>query len=135
MSTFPETEYSSSEKASSSLESPVVASADFFPLSDVDHKKLLRRADWRILPWVLATYCIVRLDLGNISNAGIMNEEAGHSLMQQLHLDAQQWAWCIASFYYLYMAVEPLSTFCVKLTSPSIWIGRIMVSCAFARRF
>lgn len=40
------------------------------------------RIDRHILPFTYLCYCIVRLDLGNISNAGIMNSEAGHSLKQ-----------------------------------------------------
>ncbi|GAA5822149.1 hypothetical protein JCM11251_004873 [Rhodosporidiobolus azoricus] len=97
-------------------------------LDDAEHKKLLRRIDWHFMPWYLATYCIMRIDVGNISNAGVMNSETGHSLRQVLGLTAQQWAWCIACFYYTYGFLEPFSTFFIRLTTPSRWIGRIMVS-------
>lgn len=56
-----------------------------------EHKKLLRRIDWRILPLIAVTYCVVRLDLGNISNAGTMNSETHDSLKQTLGLTPQQW--------------------------------------------
>ncbi|GAA5973013.1 hypothetical protein JCM11641_000364 [Rhodosporidiobolus odoratus] len=94
----------------------------------IDHKKLLRRIDLHLLPYILVAYMIVRLDLNNINNAGTLNKEIGRSLKQMLHLDAQQWAWVIGSFYYPYMISEPICTFFVKKTSPSIWLCRIMIS-------
>ncbi|GAA5860115.1 hypothetical protein JCM8547_009186 [Rhodosporidiobolus lusitaniae] len=97
-------------------------------LDEVEHKKLIRRIDLHMLPWGYLTYCVMRIDVGNISNAGVMNSEAGHSLKQVLGLSAQQWAWCLASFYYTYMFLEPASVYFLKLTSPSKWISRIMIS-------
>ncbi|GAA6004853.1 hypothetical protein JCM10207_008428 [Rhodosporidiobolus poonsookiae] len=97
-------------------------------LTDEEHRKLLRRIDWRILPWIYLTYCVVRIDVGNISNAGVMNSESGHSLKQTLGLTPQEWTWGIACFYYTYMAIEPVSTYFIRITSPSQWIARIMIS-------
>ncbi|BGP39243.1 hypothetical protein JCM10450v2_003199 [Rhodotorula kratochvilovae] len=97
-------------------------------LSVDEHKRLLRKIDWHILPWVYLTYCIMRIDVGNISNAGVMNSETGHSLRQVLELTPQQWANTILLFFPTYMALEPVSTFFIRLTSPSQWIGRIMIS-------
>lgn len=76
----------------------------------VDEKRLLRRIDLRILPFVWWSYCVMRVDVGNISNgesaeacrrkyiadapapfsAGIMNTETGHSIRQELKLTPQQ---------------------------------------------
>ncbi|GAA5900204.1 hypothetical protein JCM5296_001487 [Sporobolomyces johnsonii] len=97
-------------------------------LSEVEHHKLLRRIDWKLLPIILVSYCIVRLDLGNISNAGIMNAETGDSLKKRLHLNAEQWALVLLAFYPPYMLIEPIATFFLKITSPSVWLARIMVS-------
>ncbi|GAA5826676.1 hypothetical protein JCM11251_002851 [Rhodosporidiobolus azoricus] len=93
----------------------------------IDKKKLMRRIDWRMMPYILITYMVVRLDLNNINNAGTLNKETGHSLKQMLHLDAKQWAWVVGCFYYPYMASEPIGTMLVKRTTPSRWLGRIMV--------
>ncbi|GAA5893181.1 hypothetical protein JCM8208_004367 [Rhodotorula glutinis] len=95
-----------------------------------EHARLLRKIDWHILPWVYLTYCIMRIDVGNISNAGVMNSETGHSLRQVLHLTPQQWATVIIVFYPTYMAFEPVSTYFIRITSPSQWIGRIMCTWA-----
>ncbi|GJN89563.1 hypothetical protein Rhopal_002550-T1 [Rhodotorula paludigena] len=97
-------------------------------LTDEEHRRLLRKIDWHILPWIYLTYCIMRIDVGNISNAGVMNSETGHSLRQTLGLSPQQWANVILVFYPTYMAFEPVSTFCIRIFSPSGWIGRIMVT-------
>lgn len=54
-----------------------------------------------------------------------MNAETGHSLKQVLKLTPQMWANALIIFYGPYAAVEPLSTICVKWTTPSSWISRI----------
>lgn len=61
--------------------------------ASLDHKKLLRKVDWHLLPYIIVSYMVVRLDLNNINNAGTMNQETGDSLKQVLKLDAQQWSW------------------------------------------
>ncbi|GAA5984372.1 hypothetical protein JCM10908_003319 [Rhodotorula pacifica] len=114
------------DKTSNSLEVSALSFDERF--AAVDRKSLLRRIDIRIMPIICVTYMVVRLDLNNISNAGTMNSETGHSLKQMLHLNAKQWAWVVSSFFYVYMAVEPVCTFMLKVTSPSVWISRIMVS-------
>ncbi|ORY79787.1 MFS general substrate transporter [Leucosporidium creatinivorum] len=114
----------------SSLSSPSTVAAATALQTDVDQKKLLRRIDWRILPFCYWSYMVMRVDVGNISNAGIMNSETGHSLKQELGLTAQQWTWVIASFSYTYMFLEPISTPMVKLYRPSGWITRIMCTWA-----
>ncbi|GAA5866147.1 hypothetical protein JCM8547_000613 [Rhodosporidiobolus lusitaniae] len=96
--------------------------------ASINRKKLLRKMDWHILPYVMLTYMVVRLDLNNINNAGTLNKETGHSLKQVLNLNAKQWANVIMVFYFPYMVSEPLCTPLVKKTSPSIWLTRIMVS-------
>ncbi|GAA6044218.1 hypothetical protein JCM8097_002267 [Rhodosporidiobolus ruineniae] len=123
MSDISKQEYDSGVKTPSILE----ASGDD-KFAGIDRKKLLRRIDLRLLPYILITYMVVRLDLNNINNAGTLNKETGHSLKQMLNLDASQWAWVIGAFYYPYMFVEPVGTFLVKKTSPSVWLTRIMVS-------
>jgi len=84
--------------------------------------------DVRILPWICLTYLVMRVDISNISNAAIMNAEKGHDIKKQLHLSTQEWTWAIACFFYPYAAFEPISTLLMKKTTPSFWIGRIMIT-------
>ncbi|KAJ3775794.1 major facilitator superfamily domain-containing protein [Lentinula raphanica] len=91
-------------------------------------RKIHRKIDKRILPWLCITYLVMRIDLNNISNAAILNEEQGDDIKTQLGLSAQNWAWAIACFYYPYGFLEPFSTLCIKSMRPSFWLGRIMLT-------
>jgi hypothetical protein len=59
----------------------------------------------------------MRIDINNISNAAIMNLEAGHGIKKELGLSAQDWNWAIACFFYPYMFLEPISTMWMKKTT------------------
>ncbi|GAA5962166.1 hypothetical protein JCM3765_003882 [Sporobolomyces pararoseus] len=98
--------------------------------ASIDPQRLLRKVDWHLLPYIIVSYMVVRLDLNNINNAGTMNKETGDSLKQVLKLDAQQWSWVVGCFYYPYMVSEPICTFFLRPASPSRWLSRIMVSWA-----
>ncbi|GAA5854619.1 hypothetical protein JCM8547_004912 [Rhodosporidiobolus lusitaniae] len=116
--------------SASSLDEKNAPSAAIQPvlLDEGEHKKLLRRIDWRNLPLIMWQYMVMRIDVGNISNAGVMNSETGHSLKQVLGLSAKEWAWCIQVFYFSYLVVEPVSTYFIRISTPSRWIARIMIS-------
>ncbi|KAG7446707.1 MFS general substrate transporter [Guyanagaster necrorhizus] len=113
------------------------------PLSDEELKKVQRRIDIRIIPWLCITYLVMRIDINNISNAAIINIEQGHGIKTQLHLSTQDWNWVVSCFFYPYAAFEPVSTLLMKRTTwvslsdentpsdgdrPSFWIGRIMIT-------
>ncbi|KAK0462575.1 high-affinity nicotinic acid transporter [Desarmillaria tabescens] len=84
--------------------------------------------DIRIIPWLCITYLVMRIDINNISNAAIINIEQGHGIKKQLHLSTQDWNWVVSCFFYPYAAFEPVSTLLMKRTTPSFWIGRIMIT-------
>jgi hypothetical protein len=124
----------------------VTSVAEPLLLDEAEHKKLMRRVDWKcvlFLPFFLPSssltllryaqdssldlshvlrrpyWCvsapirdpfiagvsdpsplsplfpILDTDVGNISNAGVMNSESGHSLKQTTGVTAQQWAWTL----------------------------------------
>ncbi|KAK0240782.1 major facilitator superfamily domain-containing protein [Armillaria nabsnona] len=98
------------------------------PLSDEELRKIQRRIDIRIIPWLCITYLVIRIDISNISNAAIINIEQGHGIEKQLHLSTQDWNWVVSCFFYPYAAFEPVSTLLMKRTTPSFWIGRIMIT-------
>ncbi|KAK0505251.1 major facilitator superfamily domain-containing protein [Armillaria luteobubalina] len=98
------------------------------PLSDEELRKVQRRIDIRIIPWLCITYLVMRIDINNISNAAIINIEQGHGIKKQLHLSTQDWNWVVSCFFYPYAAFEPVSTLLMKRTTPSFWIGRIMIT-------
>ncbi|KAJ3999204.1 major facilitator superfamily domain-containing protein [Lentinula boryana] len=91
-------------------------------------KRIQRKIDLRIMPWICLTYMFMRLNVNTVGNIAIVNTEQKHDIKTQLHLSPSQWAWVISCFYYTYMGIEPFSTLMMKKTSPSFWISRIMVS-------
>ncbi|ESK93306.1 phthalate transporter [Moniliophthora roreri MCA 2997] len=97
------------------------------PISTEEWQKIRKQIDLRLMPWLCVTYLIMRIDINNIANAAIMNLEQGTGIKQQLGLSAQDWTWAIACFFYPYMFLEPVSTLLMKRTTPSFWIGRIMI--------
>lgn len=58
-----------------------------------------------------------------------MNLEQGTGIKKQLgNLSSSQWAWALSIFYYPYMFFEPFATLMLKHFSPSVWMGRIMLT-------
>ena len=60
-------------------------------------KAVQRKVDFRILLWYSFVYLVMRIHVSNITNTAIMNEEQGDSILDQLSLGSQQWAWCLRS--------------------------------------
>ena len=49
---------------------PTVPSDDY-ALETVDERKLLRKIDWHVVPWLALLYLLNFLDRGNIGNARV----------------------------------------------------------------
>ncbi|KNZ75544.1 Putative tartrate transporter, partial [Termitomyces sp. J132] len=84
--------------------------------------------DVRIIPWLCFTYLVMKTDANNITNSAIMNAEKKHDIKSELNLSPNQWNWVIACFFYPYAFLEPASTLMMKKTTPSFWLGRLMVT-------
>jgi hypothetical protein len=92
-------------------------------------KQARRKVDKRLVLWYSFVYLIMRIHVGNISNAAIINLEQGTGIRKQLgNLTSQQWAMVLSIFYYPYMFIEPVATLALKKLSPSMWMSRIMVT-------
>jgi hypothetical protein len=121
-----------------SLDGKDGASSDRF--ASIDPKKLLRKIDWHVLPYIIVCYMVVRLDLNSevflsnfelsvrltnflsttdINNAGTMNKETGDSLKQVLNLDAKQWAWVSATLSRVFSCFETHSQLLYRLSAAS----------------
>ncbi|KAL7277633.1 hypothetical protein ACG7TL_008560 [Trametes sanguinea] len=104
--------------------------------SGVDPRKVLRKLDWRLLPFVSLLYLLSFLDRTNIGNAKV----AG--LAADLHLTGLQYNLCSAIFFIPYCFFEVPSNLAMKIMKPSRWIpiimfcwGAVMVSMAFVKNF
>ncbi|KAL5117788.1 hypothetical protein ACEQ8H_004262 [Pleosporales sp. CAS-2024a] len=83
-------------------------------------KKLLRKLDWHIIPFMSLIYLLCFLDRTNIGNARLDHLE------KDLHLKGIQYNDCLAILFPFYIAAEIPSNIMMKRMRPSIWLTFIM---------
>ncbi|KAL8397215.1 hypothetical protein RB594_004073 [Gaeumannomyces avenae] len=84
-------------------------------------KKLLRKLDWHIIPFMSLIYLLCFLDRTNIGNARL------DRLEQDLNLQGLQYNDCLAILFPFYIAAEIPSNMMMKRVRPSLWLAFIMV--------
>ncbi|KIW01334.1 hypothetical protein, variant 1 [Verruconis gallopava] len=84
-------------------------------------KKLIRKLDWYLIPWLSFLYLISFLDRTNIGNAKI------DGLVKDLHMTNNQYNICLTVFFISYSLFEPLTNILLKRLRPSIFLPIIMV--------
>ncbi|KAI1205321.1 MFS general substrate transporter [Annulohypoxylon truncatum] len=85
-------------------------------------KKLIRKLDWILIPWLCILYLLAFLDRSNIGNAKVAN------LPQDLHLRLpDQYNETLTIFFISYSLFEPLTNVLLKRLRPSVFIPIIMV--------
>ncbi|KAH9934328.1 MFS general substrate transporter [Fomitopsis serialis] len=121
-----------SEDKIAELASPQLSYAS----SVVDRRRVLRKLDRHLLPFVSVLYLLSFLDRANIGNAKV----AG--LTTDLRLTGLQYNLCSAIFFLPYTFFEVPSNMVMKLLRPSRWIpcimvcwGIVMLSMAFVKTF
>ncbi|ORY02799.1 putative nicotinamide mononucleotide transmembrane transporter protein [Basidiobolus meristosporus CBS 931.73] len=85
-------------------------------------KELLRKLDFKILPYAGLLYLFSFLDRVNIGNARLAKLEV------DIGLTPSQYSWCLSIFFVGYVIFEVPSNLLLKKYSPSRWIARIMVT-------
>ncbi|CAO0795634.1 unnamed protein product [Mucor circinelloides] len=96
---------------------------------DMDReKKLLKKLDWRIVPWVFCLYFLSVEDRSNVGYAMTMNKDQGHTLMDTAGLTAQQNNIGLGLFYVAYILFEVPSNLMMAHVNPALWIARIMIT-------
>ncbi|CAE6450965.1 unnamed protein product [Rhizoctonia solani] len=99
------------------------------PLDEKADRRLVRKLDWNLLPFVSLLYLLSFLDRSNIGNARV----AG--LVTDIGLKGLQYNICAAVFFITYSAAEIPSNMALKLLRPSIWIPSIMVAWGLVMTF
>ncbi|KUI71877.1 hypothetical protein VM1G_07478 [Cytospora mali] len=84
-------------------------------------KRLLRKLDWHIIPFMSLIYLLCFLDRTNIGNARLDHLE------KDLGLHGLQYNDCLAILFPFYIAAEIPSNMMMKRIRPSIWLTFIMV--------
>jgi hypothetical protein len=92
-------------------------------------RRIVRKIDLHILPFICISYLINYLDRVNLGNARTLNNDIpADNLVNQLDLTGNRYNIAVAVFFVPYVLFEAPSNFAMKYFSPSIWIGRIMIS-------
>lgn len=106
-----------------------------FP-ADVDEKKLMRKIDFKLIPWLCVLYLMSFLDRSAIGNARL------YGLEKELNLTSQQYNLALTIFFFPYALFEVPSNILLKRLRPSIWfpvitmlVGVCMVSQGLVRNF
>ncbi|KAG9244473.1 high-affinity nicotinic acid transporter [Calycina marina] len=84
-------------------------------------KKLVRKLDWHLIPFLSLIYLLCFLDRTNIGNARLDNLE------KDLGLHGLEYNNCLAILFPFYIAAEIPSNMMIKRFRPSIWLTFIMV--------
>ncbi|KIW71098.1 hypothetical protein PV04_03303 [Phialophora macrospora] len=84
-------------------------------------RRLIRKIDWTLLPFLALLYLLSFLDRTNIGNARLAGLE------DDLGMSGLDYNGALAIFFPFYVAVEPISNLMMKRTRPSLWIPSIMV--------
>ncbi|KAI8935766.1 hypothetical protein NX059_007286 [Plenodomus lindquistii] len=85
-------------------------------------KKLLRKLDLKLIPWLSFLYLISFLDRTNIGNAKV------DGLQTDLHMTDGQYSASLTIFFVSYSVFEPLTNILLKKLRPSIFLPLIMVA-------
>ncbi|CAO3672821.1 unnamed protein product [Umbelopsis ramanniana] len=93
-----------------------------------EERKLVRKLDWSIPPWIAVLYFLSVEDRANVGFAMTMNKESGHDLATVAGLSARENNIGLGLFYVAYIIFEVPSNLVMTKLNPSLWISRIMVS-------
>ncbi|KAI0954507.1 hypothetical protein AcW1_006382 [Taiwanofungus camphoratus] len=98
---------------------PEVFNADV-DVSGVDERKLMRKLDWHLIPWLSFLYLLSFLDRTSIGNARLYGME------KDLHISDQQYLIALTIFFFPYALFEVPSNVFLKRLRPSIWLSLLM---------
>ncbi|KAG0763796.1 hypothetical protein G6F16_007222 [Rhizopus arrhizus] len=91
-------------------------------------KKLLRKLDWRIVPWIFILYFLSVEDRSNVGFAMTMNSAEKHTLADTSGLTSHQNNIGLGLFYVGYIIFEVPSNLLMAHVNPAHWIARIMIT-------
>ncbi|KAG1452377.1 hypothetical protein G6F56_007836 [Rhizopus delemar] len=115
------------QRSNTSLQSAV--SPDQEVTVDRDReKKLLKKLDWRIIPWIFILYFLSVEDRSNVGYAMTMNSSEKHTLADTSGLTANQNNIGLGLFYVGYIIFEVPSNLLMAHVNPAHWIARIMIT-------
>ncbi|KAJ7180780.1 MFS general substrate transporter [Mycena filopes] len=103
-----------------STHTPPLYNADV-DTSGVDERKLVRKLDMALIPWLSFLYLLSFLDRTSIGNAKLYNLEG------DLHMSDNQYLISLTVFFFSYAIFEVPSNVFLKRLRPSIWLSLLML--------
>ncbi|THH18088.1 hypothetical protein EW146_g2839 [Bondarzewia mesenterica] len=88
--------------------------------SGINERKLMRKIDLRLIPWLALLYFLNFLDRGSIGNARLYRMET------DLHITDKQYLIALTIFFFPYSLFEPASNLALKSLRPSRWLSFIV---------
>ncbi|KAF8639035.1 hypothetical protein AX17_001759 [Amanita inopinata Kibby_2008] len=115
----------SDKEASIQIEDAQLTKAQLFnphiDVSGVDERKLLRKIDFALVPWLSFLYLLSFLDRTSIGNAKL------YHLVRDLHMTDKQYLLTLTIFFFSYSIFEVPSNVFLKRLRPSIWLSALML--------
>ncbi|THV07658.1 MFS general substrate transporter [Dendrothele bispora CBS 962.96] len=90
--------------------------------SHVDGKKLMRRIDIHVIPWLAILYFLNFLDRGSIGNAKLYN------MTKDCHITDNQYLIALTVYFFPYALLEPASNVILRRLKPSVWLSSMMLA-------
>ncbi|KAF8809511.1 MFS general substrate transporter [Phlegmacium glaucopus] len=116
----PSPDSSDKEAISTEVHEKQVFNADV-DTSGVDERKLLRKIDLALIPWLSLLYLLSFLDRTSIGNAKLYNLE------KDLHMTDNQYLLTLTIFFFSYALFEVPSNVFLKRLRPSLWLSFLML--------
>lgn len=98
--------------------------------SNLTLKRAYRKIDLRLTCWYSLVFLFLQIEAHNITNAAILNIEAGTDIQHQLGspLSSQQWAAVLMMPVYPFIVLQPFSTMLLKKIGPRWWMSGMMLA-------
>ncbi|KIM47889.1 hypothetical protein M413DRAFT_61871 [Hebeloma cylindrosporum] len=87
----------------------------------IDERKLVRKIDLHVIPWLALLYLINFLDRGSIGNAKLYNLEA------DIGINDRQYLIALTVFFFPYAILEPASNVLLRRFKPRIYLSTMML--------
>ncbi|KAF8269774.1 MFS general substrate transporter [Lactarius quietus] len=111
----------SMESGEKGKEDHVIAINAGLDVSQVDERKLVRKIDLYLIPWLSLLYLLSFLDRTSIGNAKL------YGLEKSLHLTDKQYLLALTIFFFSYASFEVPSNIFLKRLRPSLWLSGLML--------
>ncbi|KAF9076155.1 MFS general substrate transporter [Rhodocollybia butyracea] len=86
----------------------------------IEEKKLMRRIDLHIIPWLAILYFLNFMDRGNIGNAKL------YGMTADINVSDTQYLIALTVYFFPYALFEPASNVALRRLRPSIWLSSMM---------